>query len=667
MSRSRNSVSLPLLWLLCVSVVLGGCVKDNRAIEEEGGGNTDVDGAMTSGMGDGSITDGDGEIIETDGEMQETDAGTLTVVDASEPETDMTTVEPDSEIVDPPVTDRDLDGVPDDEDNCPDLSNSNQTDENENGIGDLCELEPEADDDNDGILNADDNCPLVANNSQSDTDDDGPGNRCDNCPDVANADQADSDGNGQGDACADRDDDGVLDAEDNCPDVENGMQENSDTDAFGDACDNCPRQPNADQADANNNRVGDACEVDEIEDRDLDGVADDVDNCPLVANRDQADGDEDRAGDVCDNCPVVANPDQASEDGEIGDACRDTRDSDGDNVLDSRPDNCLNVPNSNQNDEDDDGVGDACDNCVDDANNNQADSDFDGRGDACDDLEPQLVVELSWGVEGIDFDLHMVGPDATFGSDGDCWSSNRRFGWCDPGYRFDYPAQAEETGGRPYEQIRVGDAQEGWHTVGVDRYPNETMAGPASVLVTIRCGDNMPVSFGPYTFGEPTDNPRAFLEAVQINPETCATNEIARFTAQREAGGICSSVNCPAGAPCDIETGECTDLCNMITCEDGDRCNPASGECEVPVSDWGDGSWDDAAYCDSSDDCEASEECYRVPFTRASVCGIRCGNDNDEECPSNFFCCDYQDQDTPSYCVPEGDRLGQGFGCRQRD
>ena len=86
--------------------------------------------------------------------------------------------------------------MPDDEDNCPDVANADQRDEDENGVGDLCELLPEED-----MIrmefNRDDNCPLVANNSQTDDDDDGIGNRCER-PDVANQDQADRDGNGQG-------------------------------------------------------------------------------------------------------------------------------------------------------------------------------------------------------------------------------------------------------------------------------------------------------------------------------------------------------------------------------------------------------------------------------------------------------------------------------------
>jgi len=78
----------------------------------------------------------------------------------------------------PPVagTDSDGDGVEDDEDNCPDVSNADQADADGDGIGDAC------DDD-------------------SDSDGDGVDDAVDNCPDVSNADQADADGDGTGDAC----------------------------------------------------------------------------------------------------------------------------------------------------------------------------------------------------------------------------------------------------------------------------------------------------------------------------------------------------------------------------------------------------------------------------------------------------------------------------------
>jgi hypothetical protein len=55
--------------------------------------------------------------------------------------------------------------------------------------------------DEDGIPDSDDNCPDVPNEGQDDNDGDGVGNACDNCPDQHNSDQTDSDGNGVGDVC----------------------------------------------------------------------------------------------------------------------------------------------------------------------------------------------------------------------------------------------------------------------------------------------------------------------------------------------------------------------------------------------------------------------------------------------------------------------------------
>ena len=55
--------------------------------------------------------------------------------------------------------------------------------------------------DNDVLCDEVDNCPDNTNTSQSDSDDDGVGNACDNCTSVYNPDQLDSDGDGEGDAC----------------------------------------------------------------------------------------------------------------------------------------------------------------------------------------------------------------------------------------------------------------------------------------------------------------------------------------------------------------------------------------------------------------------------------------------------------------------------------
>jgi hypothetical protein len=64
----------------------------------------------------------------------------------------------------------------------------------------------------------------------------------------------------------------------------------------------------------------------------------------------------------------------------LGGVCLDTDDDDFCGV----DDNCPNVPNEDQSDEDQDGIGDACDNCPKIINRLQEDSDLDGLGDACD-------------------------------------------------------------------------------------------------------------------------------------------------------------------------------------------------------------------------------------------------------------------------------------------
>ena len=107
--------------------------------------------------------------------------------------------------------DSDRDGIPDAEDNCPNMPNQNQADTDGDGKGDVCD----DDLDGDGVPNADDNCR-----------------------NVPNADQADSDGDGVGDACeTDRDGDGVDDTQDNCPDKPNHDQADMDGDGIGDVCD----------------------------------------------------------------------------------------------------------------------------------------------------------------------------------------------------------------------------------------------------------------------------------------------------------------------------------------------------------------------------------------------------------------------------------------------
>lgn len=185
------------------------------------------------------------------------------------------------EICGAPLPDADMDGVPDITDNCPNTSNTDQADWNNNGIGDVCD-----DTDSDGVFDDVDNCIETPNPGQEDMENDGVGDACqiydadsdgifddvDNCVNTPNPDQADVDNNGIGDACQDTDSDGVLDIDDNCPNTANPGQEDEDNNGIGDACqdsdsdgvididDNCPFTSNADQLDVNNNDVGDICE-----------------------------------------------------------------------------------------------------------------------------------------------------------------------------------------------------------------------------------------------------------------------------------------------------------------------------------------------------------------------------------------------------------------------
>jgi hypothetical protein len=129
-----------------------------------------------------------------------------------------------------PDNDADGDGLCAGADACPSDPSNDADGDGVCGDVDPCPLEPTNDADGDGFCESDDNCPTLANSNQSDLDGDGIGDVCepdddsdgiiddgDNCPLDANADQADADGDGIGDACdADRDGDGVLDVEDVC-------------------------------------------------------------------------------------------------------------------------------------------------------------------------------------------------------------------------------------------------------------------------------------------------------------------------------------------------------------------------------------------------------------------------------------------------------------------
>ena len=72
------------------------------------------------------------------------------------------------------LADTDGDSIPDMRDNCVSTANSDQTDVDENGRGDVCD-----DFDKDGRINSIDNCPNDPNSNQSDVDGDKIGDVCD--------------------------------------------------------------------------------------------------------------------------------------------------------------------------------------------------------------------------------------------------------------------------------------------------------------------------------------------------------------------------------------------------------------------------------------------------------------------------------------------------------
>ncbi len=86
---------------------------------------------------------------------------------------------------DPPSIDTDKDGIVDEEDNCPLVSNPDQEDSDNDGIGDVCE----DDEDGDGIPDDVDNCPETENPDQADADEDGIGDVCDPVPTTVEQDK----------------------------------------------------------------------------------------------------------------------------------------------------------------------------------------------------------------------------------------------------------------------------------------------------------------------------------------------------------------------------------------------------------------------------------------------------------------------------------------------
>lgn len=187
--------------------------------------------------------------------------------------------------------DYDGDCVYDIDDNCPNDSNPDQADINNDGNGDAC-----YDTDGDGTNDAFDSC---INDPDNDIDTDGICGDVDNCPNDSNIDQIDTDNDGIGDICdSDLDGDGVDNINDNCPNIPNADQADLDNDNIGDTCDDDQdgdsfTTANGDCNDRDGNIYPNATEICDNIDNNCDGNIDE--NIPT--NTYYADTDNDSFGD----------------------------------------------------------------------------------------------------------------------------------------------------------------------------------------------------------------------------------------------------------------------------------------------------------------------------------------------------------------------------------